>query len=163
MCLNIVERNSLRYATKDKVCYKVLKVLKYKDKKFFYASYYSDFEYFLNKKYNTEIKLRGRTFNCIEDPFNIFNNLNYEIAKAINSYYTRLVHLEYITCGFHTIESFKDAFQLKSDFPADYFSREYRIFECVIPKDSWYYIGVDDLHHTSFVSNSLIIKKQCVW
>lgn len=164
MCLNITKENSLRYATKDKICYKVLKVEKKsvgifnKDKFAFHAPYYCEFEYKLNKKYNTEIKLHGGIFHAKDTP-GLYHKLNFEIAQAINQYYDRLVNLKFITQGFHTLETLKSANYLKRELSSTSSYREYRVFECIIPKGSWYYIGCDDSFNNSFVSDSLIIKK----
>lgn len=165
MCLNIVGKNYLRYATKDIVCYKVLKIQNrshYNTKnETLHAPYYDDFKYILNKKYNTEIKLHGGITH-VKDTSGLYYKLNFEIAQAINQYYDRLTNLKFITCGFHTLKTLHAANCLKKEFIDDNYSfyRDYRVFECVIPKGSWYYIGFDDSFNNSFVSDSLIIKRE---
>ena len=161
MCLNLFdpEKSNLKYATKDKVCYKVLRIQKNNNEETFHAPYYVEFEYELNKKYNTEIKPHGYPVHA-KNTLGIYCRLNFEIAHAINQYYDRTRTFRYITCGFHTIKSLKDADRLKRDFEADSFHRRYKVFKCVIPKGSWYYEGFDDLFNYGFVSDSLIVKRE---
>ena len=161
MCLNlnITEKSNLRYATKDKVCYKVLRIQNNNNEKTLHAPYYVEFEYELNKKYNTELKPCGYSIHTKDTP-GLYYILNFKLAQAINQYYDRIRTFRYITCGFHTINSFEDADRLKRDFEGDCFRRKYKVFECIIPKGSWYYEGFDDSFNYGFVSDSLIIKKE---
>lgn len=161
MCLNlnVTGKSNLRYATEDKICYKVLRIQKFNNKETLHAPYYIEFEYELNKKYNTEMEPCGYPIHVKDTP-GIFYLLDFKIAQAINQYYDRIKTFRYVTCGFHTVETLIAAKHLKRDFENDSFRRKYKIFECVIPKGSWYYIGFDDSFNESFVSDSLIIKKQ---
>lgn len=162
MCLNLFNpgKSSLKYATKDKVCYKVLKIQKNNNEETLHAPYYIEFEYELNKKYNTEIEPYGYPIHA-KNTLGIYCRLNFEIAHAINQYYDRIKTFIYITCGFHTISSLKAANYLKKEFiDDDSYHSDYRIFECIIPKGSWYYVGFDDSFNEGFVSDSLIVKKE---
>ena len=161
MCLNlnVTEKSNLRYATEDKVCYKVLKIQNFNNKETLHAPYYVEFEYELNKKYNTEMNPCGDTIRT-KGILGLYSNLNFKIARAINQYYDRIETVRFITCGFHTVKTLKGADYLRTDLQNDSFRRKYRIFECVIPKGSWYYVGFDDLFNEGFVSDSLIIKKE---
>ena len=162
MCLNlnVTGKSNLRYATEDKVCYKVLRIQKFNNVEILRAPYYIEFEYELNKKYNTEMEPCGYPVHAKDTP-GLYYLLNFEIAQAINQYYDRIKTFRYVTCGFHTVETLIFAKCLRKMFIHDNsFHHDYRVFECVIPKDSWYYIGFDDSSNESFVSDSLIIKKQ---
>lgn len=161
MCLNlnVTGKSNLRYTTEDKVCYKVLRIRNIDNKKILSAPYYIEFEYELNKKYNTEMNPCGYTIHD-KNTSGLYYLLNFKIAQAINQYYDRIRTFRYITCGFHTVSSIEGAEYLKKEFENDSFHRKYRIFECVIPKGSWYYEGFDNLFNYGFVSDSLIIKKE---
>ena len=162
MCLNlnVTGKSNLRYATEDKICYKVLKIQKNNNKETLHAPHYIEFEYELNKKYNTEMEPWGYPVHA-KNTLGIYCRLNFEIAHAINQYYDRTRTFRYVTCGFYTVETLIFANYLKKVFiNDDSFHHDYRVFECVIPKGSWYYIGFDDSFNESFVSDSLIIKKQ---
>lgn len=162
MCLNLngTGKSNLRYATEDKVCYKVLKIQNFNNKESLHAPYYVEFEYELNKKYNTEMNPGG--YNILtKDISDLYYRLNFKIAQAINQYYDRIRTFRYVTCGFHTVSSLKVANYLKKEFiDDDFFHSDYRIFECIIPKGSWYYVGFDDSFNEGFVSDSLIVKKE---
>lgn len=115
MCLNlkVPGKSSLRYATKDKICYKVLRIQKDNDVEILHAPYYIEFEYELNKKYNTEMKPRGHILYAKNVSNVWYSDLEFELAQAIDQYYTRMETFRFITCGFHTVNSLKDAIYLK--------------------------------------------------
>ena len=161
MCLNlnVTGKSNLRYATEDKVCYKVLRIQNNNNEETLHAPYYVEFEYELNKKYNTEMDPHGTIVHA-KDTSGLYYLLNFKIAQAINQYYDRIETVRFITCGFHTTNSIKNADRLKRDFEDDSFYQKYKIFECVIPKGSWYYVGFNDSFNEGFVSDSLIVKKE---
>lgn len=145
MCWTSYHNPEIHKAEKDISCYKIVN-------RNLTSFYYTDFPYKLNEIHITELDAPK------------FNTFNFIISKGFHSYSPNQCKIEYYKRknkpglyigSIYTIYSKK---AILDSLPAN----DTVILECVIPKDSLYYIN----EHGEIVSNRIkplkVIKEECV-
>ena len=144
----------LRYATHDITCYKVV------DRNF--KSPYRGFQYSIgetyhtiiykpncqlqNDKYSDDMKTRMFQLNSELEAVRNYYHFFRLLKQQSNSSYNDLINMHN---GFHTYQG-----SLGAETDINVVFNKHLILECVIPKYTWYYLGLYDFK-SAFVSESL--------
>lgn len=127
-----------KYATKDIICYKILR--KGLPGGAFCGIYYSPykfFEYKLNERVSSDFSFRLSPI-ILSSP-----QKEYRCLKKLTTF-------DFVTRGLHSLKYLSTAIGYKMRFI------QVAVMECTIPKGSWYYEGTDN----ELVSDNIIINRE---
>lgn len=123
-----------KYATKDIICYKVLR----KNNQNEYFSPCAHFIYELNKRVSSIFSFTLSTSTCFPP------QKEYTVLKSLTNF-------NCVTQGLHSFNCLPAAIRFR-----DCFVEGGIVMKCTIPKGSWYYEGIQD----ELVSDNIIINRE---